>query len=129
MRLLLDTHVLLWAAVDPEQLGDTAGVLEDADNELLVSAASSWEIATKYALGKLSLPEPPDRYVPHVLRELDATPVAVEHAHALAVAALPHHHRDPFDRMLVAQAQLLDVVIVTADVALDAYDVDVLLAG
>jgi PIN domain nuclease of toxin-antitoxin system len=129
VRLLLDTHVLLWAAVDPERLGDTAGVLEDPDNQLLVSAASSWEIAVKYALDKLQLPEPPERYVPYVVRELAATPVAVEHAHALAVASLPHHHRDPFDRMLVAQAQLLRVPIVTADGTLDAYDVDVLLVG
>ncbi|MBW3604795.1 MAG: type II toxin-antitoxin system VapC family toxin [Actinobacteria bacterium] len=95
MRFLLDTQVLLWAAVAPERLGDTARVLEDAANELLVSAVSSWEIAIKYALEKLPLPERPERYVPHLIRELDATPVTIEHAHALAVAVLPHHHRDP----------------------------------
>lgn len=128
MRLLLDTQVLLWAAVDPDRLGETSDVLEDADNELLVSAASSWEIAIKYALDKLPLPEPPERYVPHLLRELGATPIAIDHVHALAVAGLPHHHRDPFDRMLIAQAQLLHVPIITADAALDAYDVDVVLA-
>lgn len=129
MRLLLDTHVILWAAVEPERLGDMSSVLEDADNELLISAASSWEIAIKYGLGKLALPESPKRYVPHVLRELDATPVTIEHAHALTVAELPHHHRDPFDRLLIAQAQLLQVPIVTADDVLDSYDVDVLLVG
>lgn len=129
MRLLLDTHVLLWAAVDPERLGEAAGVLEDADNEVLVSAASSWEIAIKYGLDRLPLPEPPERYVPHVFRELDVTPLGIEHSHALAVAALPPHHRDPFDRMLVAQAQQLRIPIVTTDEMLDDYDVDVLLVG
>ena len=126
MRLLLDTQVLLWAAATPEQLGDMTSAIEDATTELLVSAASSWEIAIKYAIGKLPLPEPPDHYVPHLLRDLGASPLAIAHSHALAVAALPHHHRDPFDRMLVAQAQQLRVPIVTSDAALDAYDVEVL---
>ena len=129
MRLLLDTHVILWAAAEPERLGDVRRALEDVENELLVSAASSWEIAIKHALSRLALPQPPARYVPHLIRELGATPVAIEHVHALAVADLPHHHRDPFDRMLVAQAQVMRVPIVTSGTVLDAYDVDVLIAG
>jgi PIN domain nuclease of toxin-antitoxin system len=124
--LLLDTQVLLWAAAAPERLGDATGAIEDAGNELLVSAASSWEIAIKFEIGKLPLPEAPAHYVPHLLRELGATALSIEHSHALAVAALPHHHRDPFDRILVAQAQLLQVPIVTSDVALHPYDVEIL---
>lgn len=127
MRLLLDTHVVLWAATEPERLGDAAAAIEDGATELLISAASSLEIAIKYSLGKLPLPEPPDRYVPHVILELGATPVAVEHAHALAVAALPMHHRDPFDRLLIAQAQLLSVPLVTVDPTITAYNVEVVL--
>lgn len=127
MRLLLDTQVLLWAATAPERLGAVADELEDLRNDLLVSAASAWEIAVKYALDKLPLPEHPARYVPHVMRELDASPLAIEHAHALAVATLPPHHRDPFDRLLVAQAQVLGVSLVTADATLARYDADVVL--
>lgn len=129
MRLLLDTHVLLWAAVAPERLGAMAAHIEDSDNELLISAASSWEIAIKYAIGRLPLPEAPKRYVPHLIQELGATSVMIEHSHALAVAELPQHHRDPFDRILVAQAQLLHVPIVTADASLQAYDIEVLEVG
>lgn len=129
MRLLLDTQVILWAATAPERLGDAAAALEDAGNGLIVSAASSWEIAIKHAAARLTLPEPPERYVPHLLRELGAIPLVIEHSHALAVATLPQHHRDPFDRMLIAQAQLLGVPIVTADHVMARYDVEILRAG
>lgn len=129
MKVLLDTHVILLAATEPERLGDAAAAIENIANEVLISAASSWEIAIKWALGKLPLPEPPDRYVPHLIRELGATPVPIEHGHALAVAALPRHHRDPFDRMLVAQARIFRVPVVTSDTALHAYDVEILRAG
>lgn len=129
MKALLDTHIMLWAATEPERLGAAAPIVEDADNELLVSAASSWEIAIKYGLDKLPLPEPPDWYVPHLIRELDAHPLAIEHRHALAVASLPRHHRDPVDRVLVAQAQLLAVPIVTANDSIALYDVHVIPAA
>lgn len=75
--------------------------LRDPAHVLLLSAASSWEIALKHRLGKL--PDAPDRYVPDRMRRSGTTGLAVEHAHALAVVALPDHHRDPFDRMLIAQ--------------------------
>ena len=127
MRLLLDTHVFLWLQTEPERLGTHLRAIEDESNDLLVSAASSWEIAIKHGLGRLELPEPPGRYVPDRLRAIDAQPVAIEHAHALAVAALPPLHRDPFDRLLVAQSQALDSPIVTADPAVAQYDVATLL--
>ena len=123
MRLLLDTHVFLWLNVEPERLGGQLEILEDARNDLLVSAASTWEIAIKYASGRLALPEPAERFVPVRIREIGAETLSIEHAHALAVARLPSLHRDPFDRMLVAQAGLLDATLVTADQRIADYPV------
>lgn len=115
MNLLLDTQVFLWLQTEPERLGEHLHLVEDRRNDLLVSAASSWEIAIKYQLGRLPLPEVPERYVPRRLRAIGAHAIAVEHSHALAVANLPALHRDPFDRLLVAQAVLLELTLVTAD--------------
>lgn len=127
MRVLLDTHVFMWSLADPERLGRHRQVVADERNELLVSAASAWEIAIKSALGRLTLPEPPARFVPSRVRALGATALPVDHAHALAVADLPAVHRDPFDRLLVAQARMLDVPLLTADAVLADYAVKVLL--
>ena len=127
MRLLLDTHVFLWLLTEPERTGEHRQLVEDPRTELLVSAVVSWEIAIKYGLGRLPLPEPPERYVPERLRAIGADPLPVEHTHALAVAALPPLHRDPFDRLLVAQAGLLDVPILTADPAIAGYEVRTLM--
>lgn len=127
MRLLLDTHVFLWLQTEPERLGEHLPVVEDRRTELLLSAASAWEIAIKHRLGRLALPEPPQRYVPDRLRAIGARAIAVEHPHALAVAELPPLHRDPFDRLLVAQSQALDVPILTADAMLDRYPARTLL--
>jgi PIN domain nuclease of toxin-antitoxin system len=116
-------------AAAPERLSsDARALVETTEHELFLSAASAWEIAIKHALGKLRLPEPPARYVPRRLGTLGTSPLAIEHAHALRVATLPLHHRDPFDRLLVAQAQVEDVPILTADSAFDAYDVSVIRA-
>jgi PIN domain nuclease of toxin-antitoxin system len=123
---LVDTHVWLWLRTTPERLDPRAlDLVEDGRTVMLFSAASAWEIAIKYHLGKLTLPEPPARYVPTVVRDTRAEPVAVEHVHALGVADLPDHHRDPFDRLLISQALTLRVPILTSDPAFDAYDVDV----
>jgi PIN domain nuclease of toxin-antitoxin system len=100
-------------------------LLLDPGNELFLSAASSWEIAIKYALGKLPLPEPPSTYVPSRLQSSGVIGLAIEHAHALHVERLPPHHRDPFDRLLVAQAQLEELPIMTADRALASYSVTI----
>ncbi|MBA2280394.1 MAG: type II toxin-antitoxin system VapC family toxin [Acidimicrobiia bacterium] len=129
MRLLLDTHVFLWANAQPGRLGTARPLLEDERNELLVSAASSWEIAIKFGLGRLPLPEPPARWVPSRLRALGATALPVEHAHALAVGELPALHRDPFDRLLVAQATMLGIPIVTGDETIARYEVEVIHVG
>ena len=130
MRLLLDTQAWLWLHVSPERLNDDAMELAaDQRIELFLSAASSWEISIKYALGKLFLPEPPAEYVPSRMRDSGVVGMPVSHRHALHVATLPPHHRDPFDRVLVAQAQLEGLTILTADRTIEKYDVPVRWAG
>lgn len=127
MRLLLDTNAFLWANAEPERLGEHLPIVESPRTDLLVSAAVSWEIAIKYRLGRLPLPQEPERYVPTRLRALKAESVPIEHGHALAVAELPLLHRDPFDRLLIAQAQALGVPILTADASIARYRVQTLL--
>lgn len=124
MRILLDTQCWLWMSLSPERFSSRARALVEArENILYLSAASAWEIAIKHALGKLRLPAPPIEYVPARLAVLGVQALAIEHQHALQVATLPAHHRDPFDRLLVAQAQLGDLPILTADPLIAAYDV------
>jgi PIN domain nuclease of toxin-antitoxin system len=127
MRVLLDTQAFLWANAAPQRLENRRDLIEDSETDLLLSAASSWEIAIKFALGRLPLPMEPSRYVRERIRILGVAPIPVEHAHALAVAELPPHHADPFDRLLIAQAQALRVAVVTADRSFESYDVDLLL--
>lgn len=127
MRLLLDTHVWLWWMTSPSRLphvtGDALGV---ADNSRFWSAACAWEIGVKYALGKLPLPVDPREFVRTRMVETGASGLPVTHEHALVAAALPLHHRDPFDRLLVAQAQVDGLTLVTGDPQMAAYDVPIL---
>jgi PIN domain nuclease of toxin-antitoxin system len=126
-RFLLDTHVWLWLLAEPDRIdGSVRSQLADERNELLLSAASSWEIAIKHQLGKLTLPSPPSTFVPERIRRSGVTPVPVDHAHALRVAAMPPHHRDPFDRLLVAQARQGGMAMVTLDSHVAQYDVEVI---
>lgn len=126
MRILLDTHVWLWMQAEPARLSVSAReTVESLQNELLFSAASSWEIAIKHALGRLHLPAPPTEYVPTRIESSGVIPLSIEHSHALRVSELPPHHRDPFDRLLIAQAQLEGVPILTVDDQLAAYDVEI----
>jgi len=129
MTVLLDTHVWLWMLTAPDRLGAAREVVADARNELLLSAASTWEIAIKYGAGRLPLPQPPQEYVPERMRTTGVTALAVSHAHTLAVGGLPPLHRDPFDRLLIAQARALGVPLATADTQLAAYDVELLHVG
>jgi PIN domain nuclease of toxin-antitoxin system len=125
VKFLIDTHCWLWLQASPERMSpEMLSLLENPINDLFLSAASSWEIAIKFALGKLPLPEPPGRYVPRRMMASGSRGLAVEHAHALRVAELPAHHRDPFDRLLVAQAQIEKLVLVTVDRHFERYDVD-----
>lgn len=127
--MLLDTQCWLWLHAEPERFNAAAlRVIEDRDNELLLSAASAWEIAIKYALRKLALPVPPGEYVPSRMERAGTTALAVLHDHAVRVAALPPHHRDPFDRLLVAQCQAERLRFLTADPQFEPYDLDIIWA-
>jgi PIN domain nuclease of toxin-antitoxin system len=129
VRVLVDTHVWLWMLTTPDRIPERArSVVGDGAVEVLVSAASAWEIAIKHQLGKLPLPEAPAHYVPSRLAASGCTGLAVEHVHVLRTGLLPLHHRDPFDRVLVAQAQVLGVPLVSGDAALRPYEVDLLWA-
>jgi PIN domain nuclease of toxin-antitoxin system len=129
VTVLLDTHVWLWMLTAPERLGSAARELvEDAGSTVLLSAVSSWEIAIKYALGRLPLPEAPERYVPERMRAVGVDSLPVEHSHALRVSTLQLHHGDPFDRLLVAQSQIERVPLLTTDPVFGAYDVEVISA-
>ena len=108
---------------------DGAGSVRGAALAPRALAASSWEIAIKTGLGKLELPSPPDRFVPEQLAEDGIDSLAIEHAHALRVARLPPHHSDPFDRLLVAQAELERCALLTADAQILDYDVEVVWGG
>jgi len=124
VRVLLDTHVWLWMLAAPERLSKKGrSIVIAAENELVLSAASTWEIAIKFALGTLRLPETPEAYIPRLMARTGVTALPVHVRHALHVATLPKRHRDPFDRLLVAQAQLEDLPILTADPAFRRYDV------
>ena len=124
MKLLLDTRCWLWMQATPERFSDGARELvDDPDNVLLLSPVSAWEIASKYAAGRLTLPSDPDEYVPSRMKSSGVDALPLQHSHALQVARLPWHHRDPFDRLLIAQAQVEALPILSADRALAAYDV------
>lgn len=130
MRLLLDTHAWLWA-IDPNTgtlRTDVREAIEEGSNDVFLSAASAWELAIKFAHGKIDLPAPPEEFVPEHVERASMTWLPITPAHALRVAALPRHHSDPFDRLLVAQALMEDLIVVTADRHFRRYGVQVLRA-
>ena len=129
MNVLVDTHVWIWSLADPSRLSaESRSLLSSSRNVIYLSAASAWELAIKAALGKIELPEPVETYVPTRMARQGITALPITHAHALRVSALPPHHRDPFDRLLVAQALVERLPILTADTAFDRYDVEVIRA-
>ena len=130
MRYLLDTNIWLWTVSEPSRLSQEAqDVFAELGQEVFLSAASAWEIGIKAGSGKLRLPEPPATYVPRRMAEQGIRPLLVSHQHALAVSLLPPHHRDPFDRLLVAQANLENMVLMCSDRIFERYSVEVLWAG
>lgn len=125
MRFLLDTHTFLWWVTDDDRLSARAReLIGDGGNALFLSAASGWEIAIKTALGRLAFAADPEKTIPEQMaaNALDGLPVRM--SHALRVHALPSHHRDPFDRLLVAQAQLEELSILTNDPMIGRYAVE-----
>jgi PIN domain nuclease of toxin-antitoxin system len=127
LRLLLDTHVVLWAATDPDQLQAAArAALEDGTHDVLVSVVTAWEIAIKQSLGKLDLPKAAEKWLPEVLRRTGFEVAELGLSSALRVRGLPWLHRDPFDRLLVAQALEESYTLVTRDDAFKSYGVSVI---
>jgi PIN domain nuclease of toxin-antitoxin system len=130
MKYLLDTSIFLWALGAKHKLNQKAQeLISSSESELYLSAASSWEIAIKFALGALTLPSPPGQFVLNAIAVLAIRTLDITHFHALGAGELPPHHRDPFDRMLIAQARLEDMVLLTADRAMLKYDVKSLFCG
>lgn len=124
MRVLLDTHVLLWWLGEPQRLSRTArDVLEDSRNELHWSIVGTWEIGLKLSKGKLKLPLPLDEYLESRLLQSGMRQLPLLPQHVYAMLELPAHHGDPFDRTLIAQAQAERLGIVSADRAFARYDV------
>lgn len=123
MRLLLDTHIVLWALADDDRLASPLReLIVDGRNDVLVSAASVWEIAIKATLGKLDAPG----NLLEALTDAQLQPLPIEHGHAVRAGRLPRHHDDPFDRMLVAQAAAEGLTLVSTDRRLSTYGVDLL---
>jgi PIN domain nuclease of toxin-antitoxin system len=124
VNLLLDTHAFLWFLNNDKLLSGTARqLIEDAANHKLVSIATCWEIAIKVSVGKLSLGEPATTFLPRELATNHFDLLAIELRHATFVESLPMHHRDPFDRLLIAQSLVEAIPIVSGDSILDSYGV------
>ena len=124
MKILLDTHVLLWAATKPERLSAAARELIEEEGILLLSPATYREMSIKLAIGKLEIPGGElEAFITEQIVELDSAHLPIILHHAAVAATLPLHHRDPFDRMLVAQATAENVPLLSADAAPDAYPV------
>jgi PIN domain nuclease of toxin-antitoxin system len=123
--VLLDTHVLLWSLQQPERLSRSVlDIFRDAETKMVVSVAVLWEVAIKTAVGKLQAPP----NLPDHLLSLGHEVLSVEAPHAWRVQTLPMHHHDPFDRLLVAQAQIEDLPLITHDRLLERYDVRIIRA-
>jgi PIN domain nuclease of toxin-antitoxin system len=125
MRVLLDTHAFLWWNLDDDRLSESVrDLIRDGRTEVVVSVASIWEVAIKAAKGKIELPDAADAYIDDRLRRNRWSTLSIDPRHALRAAALPMIHADPFDRVLVAQAQLESIPLVTMDAAITRYDVE-----
>jgi PIN domain nuclease of toxin-antitoxin system len=130
MKYLLDTSVFLWVLTGEDKLNPRAQeLLTSSSSELHFSAGGTWEIAIKYALGALHLPKAPWELVPQALRSWPIQALNITQEHALCAGALPMHHRDPFDRMLIAQTLVEEMTLLTADRAFQKYKVDLIFCG
>ena len=124
MRLLLDTHAFLWFLLDDPRLShDSRVLIEDATNEVAISPASYWEIAIKIRLGKYSLPEPYQVFMEREIADNDFTVIPIEPKHTAVLTTRPLHHRDPFDRLVIAQAIVEALPLVSIDPQFDAYGI------
>lgn len=130
MRILVDTHCLLWALARPEALNvEAAALLSNRETEVVFSAASVWEIAIKSSLGKLGVSLTNGDSLFDIIDRQPLTPLPILHSHARQVASLPLHHGDPFDRLLIAQAQIESLPIMTADDQFLRYEIEIIWAA
>ncbi len=126
MRLLLDTHTFLWWITDKDRLSRRArSLIGRGDNEILFSAVSGWEIAVKAGLGRIDLPSNPEQFIPQQIAANAFEVLPIQLRHTLRVFALPSLHRDPFDRMLVAQAAVERLPILSGDPQFSGYPVEI----
>ena len=127
MKILLDAHAFLWWITDDEKLSSHAReIISDVDNDLFLSAAIGREITIKVQIGRLKLPEDPKDFIPEHMRINGIKSLPIQMNHALHISTLPPHHRDPFDRLLVAQAQLEGMPILSTDPQIGKYQVEVI---
>ncbi len=127
MKVLLDTHTFLWWIIDSPKLSSRIRkIISDGNNDLFLSAASGWEIAIKAQLGRIKIPDKPEIFISEQMRANAIQGLPIQISHALHVYNLPSRHRDPFDRMLVAQAQLEGLPILTDDPQIAQYPVKVI---
>ena len=127
MSILIDTHVFLWAAGIGGRLSESSkALLDDPAQPIFFSAASAWEIAIKWSKDRLTLPAQPAEVIDNVVSAAGMSQLSITLRDASAVATLPFHHKDPFDRLLVAQARFHGLRLMTADPMLERYDVDVI---
>jgi len=125
MKVLLDTHAFLWWITDDPKLSSRAReIISNIKNELFFSAASGWEISIKVQIGRLKLPDEPQRFIHGQMRTNAIQSLPILMSHALHVSTLPDHHRDPFDRLLIAQAQLEGFPILSADPQMAKYQIE-----
>jgi PIN domain nuclease of toxin-antitoxin system len=130
VKVLVDTRCWLWALARPEALNpEAAALLSDQETEVVFSAASVWEIAIKSSLGKLRVSSIDDDSLFDILEHQPVTPLPILNCHARRVASLPQHHGDPFDRLLIAQAQVESIPIMTADDQFLRYEIEVIWAA
>jgi PIN domain nuclease of toxin-antitoxin system len=126
MKYLLDTVAWLWSVHSDERLGREArAILENGKEEIYLAAATSWELSIKMRLGKLNFPGPPAQIVPAFMAKQGLLPLAVNHIHATKVYDLPSHHSDPFDRMIIAQAIVEEMTVLTSDRIFEKYPIHV----
>ena len=125
MKVLLDTHAFLWLVTDHPKLSDRAkATFLDGRNDLFCSAVTGFEICVKFSLGKLQLAEPPREFIENRMRNNAFSPLPIKLSHTFRLAHLPYHHRDPFDRLLVAQALEEDLPLLSVDEVLSDYGVE-----
>lgn len=127
MKYLLDTHTFLWMAASPDRLSqEVRKIVEQENTPLYLSAASGWEVALLKHLGRIELPDHPQRFIPEAMLKFRIDPVSIGFASAIAAACLPVIHKDPFDRIIIAEAKKENMIVLTKDSKFAEYGIQVL---